>query len=164
MMMVKRWKNWQSQFIPTSPLLPLVEILIDEMQGFWQRLRLRPLKYFMSLQMIETIQNKLNWHLNTWLIISLIILNVLDFETTLIAFDQGATEANPLLDYLITATGTTWAILWFKAFALGLLFIPYLFVQKYRAACQTERMVWIFGALNFIYLGVVISNIAHISA
>lgn len=106
-------------------------------------------------------QSKFNWHLNTWLIISLIILNILDFETTLVAITQhGYGEANPILDYLMAKTGTIWSILWFKAAILGfLLVIPYIFIKKFRDACQTKRMEWVFGILNVIYLAVVISNI-----
>lgn len=111
------------------------------------------------------IQNKQNWHLNTWLIISLIALNFLDFQTTIIAIEHyGYKEANPILAYIIDITGTLWSILWFKCTFLGLLFIPYIFVNKYREKCQTKRMVWILGGLNFIYLAIVISNISKISS
>jgi len=111
--------------------------------------------------MNTTTQSNFNWHLNTWLIISLIILNILDFETTRVAIEQhGYGEAYPILDYLMAKTDTVWSILWFKTAIIGiLLIIPYIFIEKFREACQTKRMEWVFGILNVIYLVVVISNI-----
>lgn len=105
------------------------------------------------------INNKLKWHISTWLIFGLVILNILDFETTRIALGQGLIETNPILAYLMATTGTIWAIFWAKFIVLSLLFLPYTFIEKHRQRCQTVTMVWIFIGLNIIYLGVVISNL-----
>ncbi len=102
------------------------------------------------------------WHISTWLIVSLILLNISDFTTTYIAIGQGATEANPFLDFLMAKTGTIWVILWFKVTILSLLCIPYVLIQKYRIRCQAPVYVGCFGVLNLIYLVIVVSSLFKI--
>jgi len=116
------------------------------------------------LEMTIPNPNKTIWHLSTWLIISLIVLNLLNFQTTLIAIEYHVyEEINPILNYLVDTTATPWAVLWFKATMLGFLFIPYFFISKYREKYQTKRMIWILEGLNIIYLLIVISNFTTIT-
>lgn len=91
--------------------------------------------------------------------ISLAMLNLLDFETTFILMQRGVEEANPILNYLITATGTPWVILWVKVIVLMLLFAPYAFWLKYRERCQKTDMAITLGVLNLYYSAVVILNL-----
>ena len=75
--------------------------------------------------------------------------------------NMGIGEANPILAYLVAATGTTWSILWFKATVYGLfIIIPYISWDIYRKTCQTKAWIfWAFGALNLMYLVVVIKTL-----
>ncbi len=102
------------------------------------------------------------WHISTWLIISLILLNIYDFTTTYIAIGQGATESNPILEFLMIKTSSIWVILWFKGAVLGLLCIPYALMPKYRVRCQTTEIMWALGGLNLIYLAIVVSSLFKI--
>lgn len=104
----------------------------------------------------------LNWHISTWLLIWLTVLNILDFETTLIAIGQGAVESNPILNFLIMKTGTVWVILWAKMAVFSILLFPYILIEKYRKRCQTKGMVIVFSSITLIYLIVVITTIIKI--
>ncbi len=114
--------------------------------------------------MQDRTQNKTGWCLSAWFIISLIVLNILDFATTYIAVGHmGVGEANPLLAYLMEATGTVWIILWYKIITVGgFLALPYMFMQKFWERCQRRDIQWALGVLNSFYLAVVVSNTYNI--
>ncbi len=113
--------------------------------------------------MIKYIDQKTQFHLTTWLLICLLIYNVLDFETTYIALNQGMNEANPVIQWFLDLTGTIWVILWVKLAVYAHIFSMYIFNTKYRISSQRLRMQWAFGACMLIYIGVVVSNFYKIS-
>lgn len=108
-------------------------------------------------------KNETKWHITTWFIMSLVVLNLFDFGTTYYAMEHmGVEEANPILAYLIEATGTTWTILWFKVIVFGFLFGMYAFVQDFRQRCQKSLLMAAFAALVIGYTVLVASNFSII--
>ena len=115
--------------------------------------------------MLEAVRKEFNsWHINTWLLVILVILNVLDFQTTYIAIEvqRIADEMNPVLAWAIEATGTVWVILWIKAIVLTVIVTPYYLTSEKAKVWRRPRMTWILAALNVLYAAVVISNFTHI--
>jgi len=112
------------------------------------------------MKILGKIQNKIRgWHLSTWLIISLIPLNYLDFRTTLWLMDHKEMgEFNPFLDHFISLLDTPWVIFWYKLIALAVLFIPYILFLRWRHCCQKNWMVWTLGFVNVYYISIVIFN------
>jgi hypothetical protein len=111
------------------------------------------------MKAIVKTQDNLNWHLSTWLILSVILLNYLDFQTTFYLMEyKNVEEANPFLNYFIMKHDTPWAILWFKIASISTLLVPYLLSTKWRDACQTTKMIWLLGLVNIYYLSIVIFN------
>ena len=111
------------------------------------------------MNMAETMNKNNALHLHTWLLITLCVLNFLDFRTTQIALALGAEEANPIVDFFIQYYGTTWAIFWFKAAMLSVLFIP-LITRPVEWYSNYVKIALI--SVNLFYLGVVISNTINI--
>jgi len=113
--------------------------------------------------LIAAIEQKTNLHLHTWLLIILVILNVLDFETTYIAIENGiAEEQNPIIAYFIELFGTTWAVLWVKCAVLFVVIAPYYLIESKKNVWESSRMMWTLVVLNLLYLAVVISNASKI--
>jgi len=100
------------------------------------------------------------WHPIEWLLMSLLVLNIIDFVTTYIAVEIiGHIEANPVLNYLIQITGTVWSILIVKIVFFSYLIISYELYEKFRNAMQKTLFLGAFAVLNVIYLGVVLHNL-----
>lgn len=103
------------------------------------------------------------WHITTWFIMALAVLNLLDFGTTYYAMEHmGVEEANPVLAYLIKLTGTTWVILWFKVIVFGFLFAMYGLVKEFRQKCQKSLLMSTFGGVAIMYSVLVASNFSII--
>lgn len=109
--------------------------------------------------MIRFINEKTQWHLTTWFLITLLIYNILDFQTTYIALSLGMEEANPVVDWFLQVSGTIWIILWLKLALYAHIFSMYIFSNKYRHLCQKNTIQWTFGVLAALYIAVVMSNL-----
>jgi len=111
----------------------------------------------------ETIKVSSQWHITTWFMLSLVVLNLFDFGTTYYLMEyRSIGEGNPIIAYLIELVGTNWVILWFKALVFGFLFVLYGFIQEFRAKCQTPAFIKIFGMMTLVYTLVVASNFSII--
>ncbi len=111
----------------------------------------------------ETLIVKPQWHITTWLIVSLAVLNLFDFGTTYYLIEcRSLEEGNSFIAYLIELVGTNWVILWFKVLVLGFLFGMYGFIKDFREMCQTPTFVKTFGVITIAYTVVVISNFSII--
>ena len=71
--------------------------------------------------MIDT-NKTFSWQLHTILVMVLLILNLVDYHTTdLILTIEGNYEANPLMNYVIIASGMMWPILAIKLGIIGVM-------------------------------------------
>ena len=66
-----------------------------------------------------------------WLLYGTIVFySIVDAVQTKMLLDMGATELNPVLNYLIDGSGSVYAIFAFKAFWLILMFVLLVFKSK----------------------------------
>lgn len=91
-----------------------------------------------------------------FLFLILIVLNFFDFQTTLILINAlGPTvEANPLLVWLFTATGTFYVVLLVKALFLILLG----YCINHRKMLLDNTIIVVLGIVNIWYFAVVMGN------
>ena len=68
--------------------------------------------------------------------------NIFDFYTTYTAIQLGATEANPVMNLLLTYTGTLWSLLVIKIIVLSVVIIPYYTVERKKNVWKSTRMTW----------------------
>lgn len=96
--------------------------------------------------------------ISTWLLFVLIILNVFDFYTTYEAIQLGGIEANPIMNFLMTYTGTIWSLLVIKVIVLSVVIIPYYTIERKINVWHSTRMRNMLIGINLLYLYVVVSN------
>ena len=94
----------------------------------------------------------------TWLLFVLIILNIFDFYTTYSAIQLGGVEANPIMNFLLTYTGTLWSLLAIKVIVLSIVIIPYYTIERKKNVWKSTRMTNVLIGINLLYLYVVVSN------
>lgn len=63
----------------------------------------------------------MRWSICWLLFVVIFFYSMLDAYQTKLLFDLGATELNPILDWMIEKTGTWKVIIYVKVFLLGLL-------------------------------------------
>lgn len=95
-----------------------------------------------------------------FLLLTLCILNVFDYYTTIQALDNGATESNPISNFFITQN----TLLQLKLLVLGLLSI-YLIVRAKKDLKSLLRVTKLLFLANAAYILIVLSNLIvnHIS-
>ena len=109
---------------------------------------------------------KFNTKTNVYLLISLIILNLLDFITTFFCLNLGATEANPIMAHLMESMGTIWALLYVKLVIIAVL-LPYFgisvyypkLIEKHVRQGFTTFTVYLLMVVNAGYVYVVLHNL-----
>lgn len=93
------------------------------------------------------------------LLLTLALLNLTDFLITqqLIHIHGFTVEANPLLRYLLTSTGSVYSILWFKGAMLLFLTGVYLYLSfEPRFYATKESFETMLRVVNLIYSAVVV--------
>ena len=88
------------------------------------------------------------------LITALLILNILDYDTTVRILGAGGTEANPIMNYVIVATGVMWPILAIKMGFVSLILLGYELVAE-----VTAYLHFILVSVVALYTGVVARSI-----
>ena len=79
----------------------------------------------------------ISWQLHTVLVAILLILNLVDYHTTSLILDAGGHEVNPIMNYVILATGFLWPILAIKLGIMGVIWWGYEIVAEVTAYLYT---------------------------
>lgn len=107
---------------------------------------------------IRTYINSFN--LANYLFLLIVILNVIDFETTYIGITSfGAIEKNFIVAYLINWFGLTIGILGLKTLVLGHVYYQYFHTEKGKELFKLPRTTYILAALNVLFIAVVVNNL-----
>jgi len=94
-------------------------------------------------------------HPATWLLGILIILSTFDFACTYVIIENGGRELNPIMNYIMQAAGTTWALLWAKWSLLSIVVVLYTFNNEFKRKWQSPVMIGAAAVANICYLSVV---------
>lgn len=94
-----------------------------------------------------------NYNIHLSLITLITILSIIDFELTRVALEKNiAYEANPIMAYLISSTGSIWSILWAKMILLCGLIGLFFTTSHYHPAWLERRVTWMLTGINIVYV------------
>ena len=92
--------------------------------------------------------------LHNIIIIFLLLLNFVDYDTTVRIIEAGGSEANPIMNYVIILTGALWPILAIKTGVMAVIWWGFYLVEV-----VTEYLLIILGMATMIYTGVVARSV-----
>ena len=89
------------------------------------------------------------------IILFLLVLNIIDYDTTVRIIEFGGSEANPIMNYVIVGTGLLWPLLAIKVFVMGIIWLGFYLVKE-----VTPYLLSILVVATLIYTLVVIRSVA----
>ena len=87
-----------------------------------------------------------------------------DFLTTYILIEYGGWyEGNPIMNYAIEASGTTWGLLFAKLFFFSFFLSFYIFNAEFREKMQKPSMILLMRGITVLYAMVVFYSVYHVT-
>ena len=88
------------------------------------------------------------------IILFLLILNFVDYDTTVRIIKAGGSEANPIMNYVISVTGALWPMLVIKTGFMAMIWCGF-----YLTEVVAEYLLFLIGFATLIYTGVVVRSV-----
>ena len=104
-------------------------------------------------------------HINTQLVVIITLLNIVDFQTTKILFDNYGFEAelNPIMYNAMVMMDSVWGLMVVKVAVLLFLWSVYDQVEHHHRIINPGRMTYILGALTVGFFALITWNFSLVA-